>query len=106
MTAGDIYTVAGSSIGTSGDSGDGGAATSALLDYPYAVAVDSSGDLYIADTDNNQVREVSASTGDIATVAGNSSGTAGYSGDDGAATSRCWTAPRTSRWTPATTFTS
>ncbi|MGD0557348.1 MAG: DUF6531 domain-containing protein, partial [Streptosporangiaceae bacterium] len=87
MTAGDIYTVAGSPIGELGDSGDGDAATSALLAYPQGIAVDSSDNLYIADSNNSQVREVSASTGDISTIAGNSSGTAGYSGDGGVATS-------------------
>ena len=58
MTAGDIYTIAGSSSGTSGSSGDGGAATSALLDDPTGVALDSAGDLYIADSGNNRIQEV------------------------------------------------
>ncbi len=93
MTAGDIYTVAGS--GTGGSSGDGDPATSAELNYPSRVAVDGSGNLVIADTDNNRVRVVANSTGtfygiamtagDIYTVAGN--GTGGYSGDGGPATS-------------------
>ena len=95
MTAGDIYTIAGSSTGTSGTSGDGGAATSALLSAPTGVALDSSGDLFIADQANNRVQEVAATThtqwgtsmtaGDIYTVAG--TGTAGHSGDGGAAIS-------------------
>ena len=79
---GDIITVAGN--GTAGYSGDGGPATAAELDDPYGVAVDSAGDLFIADDGNNVVREVVKATGDIITVAGN--GTAGYSGDDGPAT--------------------
>jgi RHS repeat-associated protein len=93
MTAGDMYTVAGSSAGVQGSSGDGGAATSALLNDPASVAVDSDGDLYIADEVNNRVQEVPATTGggmtagDMYTVAGSSSGTAGSSGDGGAATS-------------------
>jgi hypothetical protein len=97
MTAGNAYTVAGSPTGTSGSSGDGSSATSALLDHPEGVAVDSSGDLYIADTGNNRVQEVAATAhtqwnitmaaGDIYTVAGSSSGTSGTSGDAGAATS-------------------
>jgi trimeric autotransporter adhesin len=93
MTAGDIYTVAGD--GTRGYSGDGGAATSAELDEPFAVAVDGSGNLAIADSLSNRVRVVAAKTGtfygqamtagDIYTVAGD--GTAGYSGDGGPAAS-------------------
>jgi sugar lactone lactonase YvrE len=78
--AGVISTVAGS--GTQGFSGDGGPATSAQLDSPTGVAVDASGNLYIADTLNHRIREVSAGT--ITTVAG--TGTAGYSGDGGPAT--------------------
>jgi hypothetical protein len=82
-STGDISTVAGD--GTAGFSGDGGAATSAELSFPEAVAVDSSGNIYIGDTENYRVRMVSAATGDISTIAG--SGTAGYTGDGGAATS-------------------
>ena len=79
---GIITTVAGN--GSAGYSGDGGPATSAQLDGPEGVAVDGSGNLYIADTCNNRIRKVSA-TGIITTVAGN--GSAGYSGDGGPATS-------------------
>jgi trimeric autotransporter adhesin len=82
-STGNIQTVAGN--GTAGYSGDGSAATSAELNDPYGVFVDASGNIFIADTDNNVVREVLASSGDIQTVAGN--GTAGYSGDGAAATS-------------------
>jgi hypothetical protein len=57
MTARHIYTVAGN--GTAGYSGDGGPATSAELDTPYGVAVDGSGNLLIADTQNGLVRLVS-----------------------------------------------
>jgi RHS repeat-associated protein len=85
MTLGDIYTVAGSAVGTPGFSGDGGAATSAELNNPLAVTLDGSANLYIADADNNRVREVSASAADISTYAG-----AGYTlattGDGGPAT--------------------
>jgi RHS repeat-associated protein len=93
MTAGDMYTIAGSSSGVQGSSGDGGAATSALLNDPASVAVDSAGDLYIADEVNNRIQEVPATTGggmtagDMYTIAGSSSGTAGSTGDGGAATS-------------------
>jgi uncharacterized protein (TIGR03437 family) len=82
---GIITTVAGK--GTGGYSGDGGPATSASVD-PTSVAVDASGNLFIADTGNNRIRKVSAS-GIITTVAGNgpSSPVGGYSGDGGVATS-------------------
>jgi sugar lactone lactonase YvrE len=80
---GTISTVAGN--GTSGFSGDGSAATSAELAHPFGIAVDSVGNLYIGDTDNQRVRMVAAGTGTITTVAGN--GSVGYSGDGGAATS-------------------
>src|ERR1039457_5323895 len=97
MTAHDIYTIAGSSSGNSGHSGDGGAATSALLDAPQGIALDGSGNLFVADVGNNRVQEVAISTGtqrgqsmtanDIYTVAGSSSGSSGHSGNGGAATS-------------------
>lgn len=79
---GTISTVAGN--GTVGYSGDGGAATNAELYYPDSVVADSSGNLYIADGGNNRIRKVD-SAGTISTIAGN--GTAGFSGDGGAATS-------------------
>ena len=78
-----IHTVAGDGI--AGYAGDGGSATSAELHIPNGVWVDTAANIYIADTVNNRVRKVAASTGNISTVAGN--GTAGYSGDGGAATS-------------------
>ena len=80
---GFIMVVAGN--GTTGNSGDGGPATSAQLSNPTSVAVDGSGNLYIADSFTNVVRKVTAATGLIATVAGN--GTLGSSGDGGLATS-------------------
>ena len=79
---GTITTVAGS--GTPGFTGDGGSATSAQLHGPFGVAVDSSGNLYIADTGNEVVRKVSPD-GTMSTVAG--TGTRGYLGDGGAARS-------------------
>ena len=81
-TSGVITTVAGN--GTSGYNGDGGSADSAELSNPYGVAVDASGNLFIADWGNNRIRKVSTS-GIITTVAGN--GTSGYSGDGGSADS-------------------
>jgi len=75
-----ITTFAGNN--TSGFSGDAGAATSAQLAGPISLWVDSSGNLYIADENNNRIRKVSAGT--ITTIAGN--GTKGYAGDGLAAT--------------------
>jgi sugar lactone lactonase YvrE len=66
-------------------SGDGGPATGAALNYPQAVVVDASGNLYIGDSFNDRIRMVSAATGVITTVAGN--GNRGYGGDGSAATS-------------------
>jgi N-acetylneuraminic acid mutarotase len=85
LPSGNIITQVGNVNGTAGYSGDGEAATSAELNAPFGAVVDSSGNLYIADADNNCIRKVTASTGIITTVAGN--GTEGYSGDGGAATS-------------------
>jgi YD repeat-containing protein len=79
-TSGIITTVAGDR--TRGYSGDGGPAEQAKLDQPAGVAVDASGNLYIADTDNRCIRKVNTS-GIITTVAGD--GTYGYSGDGGPA---------------------
>jgi len=79
--AGIITTVAGN--GVSGFSGDGGPATQASLNFPYDIAPDSSGNLYIADNGNYRIRKVSAK-GIISTVAGNGQG--GFSGDFGPAT--------------------
>jgi NHL repeat-containing protein len=70
--------------GTPGFSGDGGAATSAELNGPGGVTVDSAGNLYIPDLNNDRIRKVAASTGTISTVAGN--GTQGHGGDGGLAT--------------------
>jgi sugar lactone lactonase YvrE len=77
-----ITTIAGS--GHVGYAGDGGPATSALLDLPFGTAVDSSGNVFLADTYNNVIREVVHATGNIITVAG--TGAATYNGDGGPAT--------------------
>jgi sugar lactone lactonase YvrE len=85
---GIITTVAGNGTYCSsptGPCGDSGLGTSANLSQPQGVAVDSSGNLFIADAGNNRIRRVDGTTGIITTVAGN--GTAGYSGDGGPATS-------------------
>ena len=79
-TSGVITTIAGT--GVEGYAGDGAAATSAQLDTPTGVAVDAAGNVYIADSHNHRIREVS--TGIITTIAG--TGTPGFSGDGAAAT--------------------
>ncbi|MVM31458.1 hypothetical protein GO755_15540 [Spirosoma sp. HMF4905] len=81
-TDGTITTVAGT--GSAGFSGDNGPATSAKLNNPTGVAVDATGNLFIADRDNNRIRKV-ATDGTITTVAG--TGSAGSSGDNGPAIS-------------------
>ncbi len=80
-TSGIITTVAGT--GSAGYSGDNGPATEAQLYYPWNVAFDASGNMYIADWYNDVIRKVDTS-GIITTVAG--TGSAGYSGDNGPAT--------------------
>ncbi len=87
--SGIITTIAGD--GTAGYAGDNGPATSARLNYPSGVAVDSTGNVYIADMYNQRIRKVDAS-GTITTVAGN--GNPGYSGDNGSATSASLQNPR------------
>jgi hypothetical protein len=79
---GIVSTVAGD--GEQGYAGDGSLATAALLDSPAGVAVDSSGNIYIADTHNSVIREVAFSTRNITTIAGN--GVSGFFGDGAAAT--------------------
>lgn len=77
VSGGIITTVAGS--GTPGYTGDNGPATAAALSSPAGLALDAYGNLFIADSGNNAIRMVSASTGEIQTIAG--TGSAGYSGD-------------------------
>ena len=68
QSTGIISTVAGT--GEYGYTGDGGLATLATLSYPHGIAIDSSGNLYIADSINHRIRMVLKSTGIISTVAG------------------------------------
>jgi hypothetical protein len=94
--------------GASRFSGDNGASTSATLALAYGVSLDASGtscmnttmkiclfpllgNVYIGDTSNHRIRKVTASTGIIFTIAG--TGTAGFSGDNGAATSAALNQP-------------
>lgn len=80
--SGIITTYAGT--GTAGYNGDGIQATAAKLNYPYALAIDNSGNLLISDYINNRVRKIDASTGLISTIVG--IGTPGSTGDGGPAT--------------------
>jgi sugar lactone lactonase YvrE len=88
---GIITTVAGS--GAEGYGGDGLSATSpqTKFDLPDAIAFDAQGNMYIADSLNNRIREVNASTGIITTYAG--TGASGNSGDFGPATAATMDAP-------------
>jgi len=81
-TSGTVSTVAGT--GVAGFSGDGGLATSAMLNQPGAVAFDTSGNMFIADSQNRRVRKVNSS-GIITTIAG--TGVEGDTGDNGPGTS-------------------
>ena len=79
---GDIATIAGT--GTAGYAGDGGLATQAVLNNPFAVIADPTGNIFIADYGNHRIRRIDAGTNVIRTVAG--TGMAGFSGDGGLAT--------------------
>jgi hypothetical protein len=85
-TAATISTIAGTA-GSCGFAGDGGKATSADISSPIGVAVDSADNVYIGDDSNCVVREVTKSTGDINTVAGDHTLGCGWGGDGGKATS-------------------
>jgi sugar lactone lactonase YvrE len=78
-----ITTIAGT--GTQGFSGDNGLATSANIDSPTGLALDTANNLYVADTHNHRIRKIATTTGLITTLAG--TGTPGFSGDTTAATS-------------------
>ncbi len=102
ISTGIITTIAGNG-GSGNYTGDGGAATSAALNFPEGVALDASGrrkyfillgnsvtifllgNVYIADTGNHRVRKVAVSTGIIDTYAG--TGNSSFGGDNGPATS-------------------
>jgi sugar lactone lactonase YvrE len=84
---GTISSVAGT---TAGFSGDLGPATAAQLRRPVDVAVDTGGNVFVADLDNHRIRRIDAVTGIITTVAGT---TGGFSGDGGPATAAQLFAP-------------
>ena len=90
VTTDIITTIAGT--GTSSYSGDNNAATSATLNNPFSLAIDSSGNVYIADVGNHRIRKVTISTGVITTIAG--TGASSYSGDNSAATAATLNTPR------------
>jgi len=91
-TQGIITTVAGN--GSFGYSGDGGPATNAGMFYPMAVAVDGGGNLFIADSLDNRIREVDTN-GIISTIAGCGAPFDGsYSGDGGPATNATLNTPQ------------
>jgi hypothetical protein len=85
---GSVRVVAGGDRPVTGAAAAGlvhGAAGSTLLSSPIGVAVDARGDVFIADTGNNRIREIGAD-GRISTVAGSDRGVGGHSGDGGPAT--------------------
>jgi YVTN family beta-propeller protein len=82
ITPSGVVSIAAGVLFTCGYNGDGISATTADLNFPYGVALDGGGNLYIADNANGRLREVNTS-GIISTVAGN--GTCGYTGDGGSA---------------------
>lgn len=88
-STGIITTIAGT--GTGGYSGDGISAVSTQLNTPKGVAVDASGNVYIADTGNHRIRLVNKVSGIISTFVG--TGSSGYGGDNGAATSAMLNSP-------------
>jgi trimeric autotransporter adhesin len=79
VTSGNISTIAGT--GAAGFGGDGGAATSAVMNYPTGLAIDGSSNFYIADALNQRIRKIAGTT--ISTIAGN--GVSSFSGNGGAA---------------------
>src|SRR5229473_3205009 len=80
---GNITTIAGT--GAQGFSGDAGPATSATLDSPQGLALDTANNLYIADTHNHRIRKLNLTTSILITIAGTT--TPGFSGDKASATS-------------------
>ena len=90
-TSGSISTLAGTGD-SEGFSGDGGAGVDAQLNAPSGVAVDTYGNIYIADTGNNRIRKVDALTGIISTIAG--SNIQWFGGDGGLATAAQLNQPR------------
>ncbi len=78
-TTGALTVIAGT--GRQGFAGDGGPAAAAELNAPGGIALDTAGNIFIADTGNQRIRRIASSDGTVTTVAG--SGVAGFSGDTG-----------------------
>jgi sugar lactone lactonase YvrE len=91
LLSGIIQTIAGGA--TSGTSGNGGQASSALLDGPNTVVTDASNNIYIAESFNCTIRKISASTGNISVVAGQL-GSCGSGGNNGPAAAAQLNEPR------------
>ncbi len=89
VSTGVITTLAGT--GTDSNAGDNGPATAASLSSSRGVALDTLGNVYIADQGSNRIRKVTISSGILSTIAGNT--TASYSGDNGQATSATLKSP-------------
>lgn len=101
-SAGTITTLAGSGAASfaGGFSGDGAGATASALAKPTGVSVDTGGNIYIADTDNQRIRQLTGGT--IATIAGN--GDQGFSADGSAATGATLNAPKATAADPSGAF--
>jgi len=89
-TTGVVSTIAGT--GVAGFSGDNSYATAAQLNNPTGLTLDTNGNLYIADKNNNRIRKISVSLGIISTIAGN--GTMSFFGDGSSALSASLNAPQ------------
>jgi hypothetical protein len=99
VKTGIISTIAGVGSASGSYNGDNIQATSASLNFPLDVVLDSFGNLYICDFGNNRVRKVDVSTGVITTIVGD--GTASSTGDESAATSATINRPSYSRFDSA-----
>jgi sugar lactone lactonase YvrE len=84
-----ITTIAGS--GSKGFAGDGGPATETSLNGPQGIALDGSGNVLVADTDNDRIRRIDRASGTITTIAG--TGSRGYGGDGGPSTAALLSRP-------------
>jgi sugar lactone lactonase YvrE len=90
-TVNAIYTIIGT--GTASYSGDGALASTATINQPAGLFVDSAEDIYLADSGNHIVRLLAASTGLLTTIAGNNALGAGFAGDQGLATAASFASP-------------